>query len=953
MRVHSLAKELEIQTNQLITFLQSKGFDIKGPLNTLGDAEIESARNNLAELKDTEKDKKSKKSSTSGVKKRVFVRSKQTTDPRSGPRRQPGSTQQIRPPQIPQRKQGTSKVAEKAMAHQKAIAEKEKAIRTALDKTAIEAQLAKVQPDASPKDEKSTGRRPERGKAVAADQKTDIRRDQKGRKEHVKTDPGRGKGTERPKKKKFKFSKEDAIRAARDKRRPASQNKPAFKSPVTGSDALGVRKTQPMPADLRKKRKQGKPDYRGKGSATQAPRQGHPKKDVVLEGKALDVGISKLKSGFKTSVDADTKTGGKTKRRKKIVQDKKRFKSGTKPGKRTDRTEYGGRGVLVRKHKRRKSGDFIPNLSDAAGTVDTHRKVRITDHMTIKDLSAVTGVKSPTIVKFLLDEINVMATINQVIDIDMASLILENLGYEYEVAVKKVEDILKYDDDSEEDLKPRPPVVTVLGHVDHGKTKLLDTIRKTNVAGGEAGGITQAIGAYQVHMRDRAITFIDTPGHEAFTAMRARGAKVTDVAILVVACDDGVQPQTKEAIDHAKSAGIEIVVALNKIDLPTSDPERVKGQLSEFELIPEEWGGKTVMVPISAKFGDGIEELLDLVLLQADILDLKANPDALAEGTIIEAKIDKGKGALATVLIQRGTLKDGDYIVAGCSYGRIRAMLNEYGKKVLKAGPSTPVEIFGLSDVPQAGDTLNRVESEKIAREIYNKRCLDRRQEAIRAVNKISLDDLYAKIKEGEAKSLNLIIKTDTQGSIEAIIHALGKIENPEVSIKFIHSSVGNVKESDIMLALASQCIILAFNVVVSAEMKKLASMEGVDVRSYNIIYKAVEDIELAMKGMLEPIFEEKIIGTAEVRVIFKKRRNTIVAGLIVTSGKLHRGKDIRITRGDEKIWEGRLSSLKRFQDDAREVDNGLECGISIDNIPSLEEGDVIAQYETVEVPRS
>ncbi|MCD6218554.1 translation initiation factor IF-2 [bacterium] len=953
MRVHSLAKELEIQTNQLITFLQSKGFDIKGPLNTLGDAEIDAARNNLAELKSAEKDKKTKKSPTSGVKKRVFVRSKQTTDPRTRPRRQPGSTQQIRPPQIPQRKQGTSKAAEKAMAHQKALAEEEKAKRTALDKKALKAQMAEIQPDASPADKKKIRQKPKRGKVAATDKKIDDRRDKKGKKEQVRTDPGRGKGTERPKKKKFKFSKEDAIRVARDKRRTASRNKPASQTPVTGSDALGVRKTQPMPADLRKKRKKGKPDFRGRGQATRASRKKEPKKDVVLKGKALDVGINKLKGGFKTSVDADKKAAGKTKRRKKIVQDKKRFKPGAKSGRRTDRTEYGGRGVLVRKHKRRKHRDIIPALADAAGTVDTHRKIRITNHMTIKDLSAATGVKSPTIVKFLLDEINVMATINQVVDIDMASLILESLGYEYEIAIKKVEDILKHDDDSEEDLKTRPPVVTVLGHVDHGKTKLLDTIRKTNVAEGEAGGITQAIGAYQVYMRDRAITFIDTPGHEAFTAMRARGAKVTDVAILVVACDDGVQPQTKEAIDHAKSAGIEIVVALNKIDLDTADPERVKAQLSELELIPEEWGGNTVMVPISAKFGDGIEELLDLVLLQADILDLKANPDALAEGTIIEAKIDKGKGALATVLIQRGTLKVGDYIVVGCSHGRIRAMLNEYGKKVKEVGPSTPVELFGLSDVPQAGDILNKVENEKIAKEIYDKRCLDRRQEAIRAVNKISLDDLYAKIKEGEAKELNLIIKTDTQGSIEAIIHALGKIKNPEVNIKFIHSSVGNVKESDIMLALASQSIILAFNVVVSAEMKKLALMEGVDVRSYNIIYKAVEDIELAMKGMLEPVFEEKIIGTAEVQAIFKKRRNTIVAGLIVTSGKLIRGKDIRITRGDEKIWEGKLSSLKRFQDDAREVDNGLECGISLDNIPSLEEGDVIEQYESVEVPRN
>ena len=945
MRIHNLAKELGVPSARLITLLQANGFDVKGPLNTIGTEEVEVAKKHLDELKSDPSAKKAGIGKPVGTKKKVFIRSKTVEDPRARRPASGGTAQQvIRPTQIKPKRPGmpvTTKprpkpepvrIVKPAVVEKPKVEVKPQAVEAKPVETKAEEIRKPAQPVAAEKTVREKEHRPAEPKTGEAPRKHTGPPDRRGK-------PYRP--AERP-----KFSKEEAIRAAREKRQFTGPRKPTTQGqPYSGRDLKDVGKGGPTPADYKRKKKSKTEPVRDVKDAARKPR-----KDVVLEGEALNVGLSKLKQGIKTSVDVD-RTGRTPKRRKKIVQDKKRFKPPSKLVKRKDSSEYGGRGALVRKHRRRRP-DEVQDLANVSLTVDATRKIRITDHMTIKDICANTGVKSSTIVKFLLDEMNVMATINQVIDKELIASILENLGIEHEMAVKPVEDILKHEDDEEKDLVRKPPVVTVLGHVDHGKTRLLDTIRRTNVAGGEAGGITQAIGAYQVKLEGRAITFIDTPGHEAFTAMRARGAKVTDVAILVVACDDGVQPQTIEAIDHAKSAELEIVVALNKVDLESANPDRVKAQLAELGLNPIEWGGKTEMVPISAKFGQGIDDLLEIVLLQADILDLKANPKAMAEGTIIEAKIDKGKGPLATVLVQRGTLKEGDYVVVGSSYGRIRAMLNENGKKVKIAGPATPVEIYGLSDVPQAGDILNQVTNEKTAKDIYEKRCLDKRQERIRAVNKISLDEFSLRIQEGVPKDLNLIIKTDMQGSIEAIIHALGKIKNPEVKIQFVHSSVGNVKESDIMLAMASKCIILAFNVVVSPEMKKLAAMEGIDIREYNIIYKAVEDIELAMKGMLEPEFAERVIGTAEIRAIFKKAKGGVIAGMIVTSGKIARGKDTRILHGTEKIWSGKLESLKRFQEDTREVDTGLECGISISGLQDLAEGDVVEQYEMIEVPR-
>jgi translation initiation factor IF-2 len=587
------------------------------------------------------------------------------------------------------------------------------------------------------------------------------------------------------------------------------------------------------------------------------------------------------------------------------------------------------------------------------------RKIRLGEHVSIRELSAQTGLKSSDIIGFLMKELEILATINQVVDQEISALILDHFAFEYEMKkIVEIEDVLKHVEDRPEDLMPRAPVVTVLGHVDHGKTKLLDAIRGTDVVATEAGGITQRIGAFMVNAPapgggTRPVTFIDTPGHAAFTAMRARGAMVTDIAVLVVAANDGVMPQTLEAIDHARSAGVEIIVAINKIDLPDANVERVKQQLSELGLVPEQWGGQVIMVPISAKKKIGIEDLLENIHTVADILELKGNPGAQSEGYVIEARLDRGRGALATVIMQRGTLDIGDYVVAGRSWGRVRQMTDEDGNAVEKAGPSLPVLISGLNTVPQAGDKLNQVEDEKTGREIYEKREMEHRQGRLRMVNTISLEDFYEKMSKGEMKELNIILKADLQGSIEALRGQLEQLSTDEVGVRFIHTAVGNITDSDIMLAMASKAIILGFNVVASPEIRKQAAMEGVDIRTYNIIYKAVEDIQAALEGLLEPEYQEHELGRAEIKQVFKKTSRMIVAGAYVEEGKLVRGSDLRVLRDGAELAKVELSSLKRFKDDVKEVEVGQECGIMLDGYNDLKEGDTIVAFETVKVLRT
>ncbi len=576
-------------------------------------------------------------------------------------------------------------------------------------------------------------------------------------------------------------------------------------------------------------------------------------------------------------------------------------------------------------------------------------------------------LETPIIVKELADKLNVapgelitklmalgvLANINQEVAPDAIKIVAEELGYSVELKVIEKDEIEKEIMPIEEDprnLKPRSPVVTVLGHVDHGKTSLLDAIRETNVTSQEAGGITQHIGAYQAVINNQKIVFLDTPGHEAFTSMRARGAQVTDVAILVVAADDGVMPQTVEALNHVRAAGVPIIVAVNKIDKPNANPDRVKQQLTEYGLVPEEWGGETIFVPVSALKGEGLDTLLEMILLLAEMAELKANPATTARGIVIEAKLDKGRGPVATILIQNGSLKVGDAVVCGSIYGKVRAMISDTGQKVKKAGPSTPVEVLGFSDVPDAGDLFQVVKDDKMARQIGEKRSTRRREQELQKTRKVSLDDLYKQIQEGQIKDLNIIIKGDVQGSVEALKDSLLNVSNEEVRLQVIHTGVGAINESDIMLAAASEAIIIGFNVRPEPNARKMAEQENVEVKLYRVIYEIIEDIKAAMTGMLDPKFEEVVLGRAEIRQTFKVSRLGNIAGCYVIDGKITRDSGIRVIRNGIVIHEGRIDSLKRFKDDVKEVVDGYECGIMLERFNDIKEGDILEAFVMQEV---
>ncbi|MCM1025484.1 MAG: translation initiation factor IF-2 [Roseburia sp.] len=602
-----------------------------------------------------------------------------------------------------------------------------------------------------------------------------------------------------------------------------------------------------------------------------------------------------------------------------------------------------------------KPGRFIrPEKKKEEVAEEVIKVITLPEAITIKELAEKMKLQPAAIIKKLFLEGKIV-TVNQEITYEDA----ENIAMEYdilcerEVKVDVIEELLKEGEENEEEMVERPPVICVMGHVDHGKTSLLDAIRKTNVTDKEAGGITQHIGAYTVNVNGRRITFLDTPGHEAFTAMRMRGANSTDIAILVVAADDGVMPQTIEAINHAKAAGIEIVVAVNKIDKPSANIERVKQELTEYELVATDWGGSTEFVPVSAKSGEGIEDLLETILLTADILELKANPKRRARGLVIEAELDKGRGPVATVLVQKGTLRVGDFISAGACHGKVRAMIDDKGRRVKEATPSTPVEILGLSDVPSAGEVFLAHENDKTAKSYADTYLAQNKEKKLEETkSKMSLDDLFSQIQEGNLKELNLIVKADVQGSVEAVKQSLMKLTNEEIVVKCIHGGVGAINESDVTLASASNAIIIGFNVRPDATAKATAEREGVDVRLYKVIYQAIEDIEAAMKGMLDPVFEEKVIGHAEVRQIFKASQIGNIAGSYVTDGVFQRGCKVRITREGEQIYEGALASLRRFKDDVKEVKEGFECGLVFEGFDQIQELDVVEAYIMVEVPR-
>ena len=603
-----------------------------------------------------------------------------------------------------------------------------------------------------------------------------------------------------------------------------------------------------------------------------------------------------------------------------------------------------------------KAGKFIrPEKKVETAVEEQIKTITIPEKLTIRELAEAMHMNPSEIIKKLFLAGQIM-TPNSEVEYDEA----EKIALDYDILCEKeqkvdvIEELLREEEDSEEDMVTRPPVICVMGHVDHGKTSLLDAIRETNVTRGEAGGITQAIGAYTISLNGRSITFLDTPGHEAFTAMRMRGANSTDIAVLVVAADDGVMPQTIEAINHAKAAGVEIIVAVNKIDKPGANVERVKQEMTEYELVPTDWGGSTEFVPVSAKTGEGIEDLLETILLTADILELKANPNRKARGVVIEAKLDKGRGPVATILVQKGTLRVGDFVSAGAAHGKVRAMIDDKGENVKTCGPSTPVEILGLNSVPEAGEVFLAHESDKEAKSYADTYTAEnKKQKLAETQGRMSLEDLFSKIKEENLKELDLIIKADVQGSVEALKESLLKLSGDEVVVKVIHGGVGAINESDVNLAGASNAIIIGFNVKPDTQAAEKAEQENVDVRCYDVIYKAIEDIERAMKGLLDPVFEEKIIGHAEIRQIFKASAIGNIAGSYVLDGVMQRGCKVRITRGEEQVYEGVLSSLKRFKDDAKEVKEGFECGLVFDGFDSIQELDRVEAYVMVEVPRT
>ncbi len=581
-------------------------------------------------------------------------------------------------------------------------------------------------------------------------------------------------------------------------------------------------------------------------------------------------------------------------------------------------------------------------------TKPRRKSVKITPRTTVKEFAELIGQRPADIVRKLMD-MGQMLTFHQPMNLDAASMLAEESGVKIDIAVEKVGDDLLQDvleTGGEERPEPRPPVVTIMGHVDHGKTSLLDAIRQTNVAEGEAGGITQHIGAYTVSVRGKQVTFLDTPGHEAFTAMRARGAKVTDVVILVVAADDGVMPQTIEAIHHAKAAGVPLIVAMNKIDKPTSNPDRVKNALSEHGLISEAWGGDTIMVEVSAKQKTGLDTLLEMILLQAEVLELKADPHRQAKGTVIEAKIERGRGPVATVLVQSGTLRVGDAYVVGTFSGRVRALINDRGEKAKQAGPSIPVEVIGLPGVPSAGDVFHVVSNERVAREIAEERAQKRRAAELTSPTKVSLDDLFAKIQEGSVKELAIVIKADVQGSSEALAGAVEKLSTDAVKLRVIHNAVGGIMESDVLLAAASRAIIIGFNIRPEPKATALAEQQGVDVRLYTIIYDAIADIKAAMEGLLEPTLKERVLGRAEVRQVFMIPKVGAVAGAYVVDGLISRtSAGVRVIRDNVVVYQGKFGSLRRFKDDVREVQQGYECGLSIENFNDVKAGDIVEAY--------
>ena len=969
MKVYELAQEIGVKSAEILALLKNKGIEVKSHMSVLEDGQVEDVRKTMnAPAKSEEAPKTTEKSepskaAASGEKKAPaktgegVVKKKKSIIFVSNPHnsKMPGGAQIPRKPVRSEKKAAPQAKAENAEGKRTVPQARPESVETGRPAAAAKAEAVV---------EKPVQRAAEPANAVEA------RTEQPKREEAVRTQPAAKTETAA---RAEESSKAAAVRAEEQKpaqrgdNRDTGRNDGQRRNSGNRSDGQrrenngrgdGQRRDGQRSYDNNRSDGQRRDGQRGYDGRSDGQRQGGRPGQGFGGGRDNDRGRDN-RGGFGSKNSG--KSGGfvpesPIKDAEKHRDEEKRRISQEKDKRNRKDLIYEEDSDNIKNVKgKNKPGRFIKPEKKASDTVEEQIKViTLPETLTIKDLADKMKIQPSAIVKKLFLQGQIV-TVNQEISYETA----ENIAIEYdiiceqEVKVDVIEELLKEEDEKQEDMVPRSPVICVMGHVDHGKTSLLDAIRKTNVTDKEAGGITQHIGAYTVNVNGQKITFLDTPGHEAFTAMRMRGANSTDIAILVVAADDGVMPQTVEAINHAKAAGIEIIVAVNKIDKPGANIERVKQELTEYGLIAEDWGGSTVFVPVSAKSGEGIEQLLEMILLTAEVLELKANPNRRARGLVIEAELDKGRGPVATILVQKGTLKVGDFVSAGAASGKVRAMVDDKGRRVKEAGPSTPVEILGLGDVPNAGEIFIAHENDKEAKYYAETFVAQNKEKLLEDTKaKMSLDDLFSQIQAGNLKELNLIIKADVQGSVEAVKQSLMKLSNEEVVVKCIHGGVGAINESDVILASASKAIIIGFNVRPDTQAKATAEREGVDVRLYKVIYQAIEDIEAAMKGMLDPIFEEKVIGHAEVRQIFKASAVGNIAGSYVLDGIFQRGCKIRITREGEQIYEGELASLKRFKDDVKEVKAGFECGLVFEGFDSMQELDIAEAYIMVEVPR-
>ena len=943
IRVHELASKLGRSNREVIEFLKANGVEVKSHMSTLeepsirlikqkfltkGKEQITKVDNSRTEEKTVTARPEADKAEAPKKKKniiRVYHAQNASDGGKNRPKRQNNNTDK-RPAAKPQ--------AQKPQAAQKPVEETAKKPQTAQAEAPKSAAPAQNN-SARPQRQEQSGYNNNRG------QNRQNNRDGRDNNRDNRGGEGRGRdfrGGER------RFSDRNGNggqgRPNRDgnrQGRPQGEGRPARQGDGNGRPMRG---------------QGGRPQQGGQGRPQQG---GNGRPDGNRGGFGGNNRGGQRSGGGRRDNDAVftpelTKTS-KDSKRERDRENKNKKKDFEKGGQGGRRPNQGGRRPNSRIPKALQKPNPQPKQEEKKPEI---KEITIPEKLTIRELADAMKMQPSVIVKKLFME-GVMVTVNQEIDFDKAEEIA--LGFdiiaEKEEKVDVIAELLKEDEEDEDDMVPRPPVVCVMGHVDHGKTSLLDAIRNTNVTRGEAGGITQHIGAYVVNIKGQKITFLDTPGHEAFTAMRMRGANATDIAVLVVAADDGVMPQTVEAISHAKAAGVEIIVAINKIDKPSANVERVKQELSEYELIPEDWGGSTIFVPVSAHTGEGIESLLEMILLTAEVSELKANPNREARGLVIEAQLDKGKGPVATILVQKGTLHVGDFIAAGACNGKVRAMMDDKGRRVKEAGPSTPVEILGLGDVPNAGEILMSFESDKEAKNFAGAFVTENKSRLLEETKgKLSLDNLFDQIQASDLKELPIIVKADVQGSVEAVKQSLTKLSNEEVIVKVIHGGVGAINESDVSLAATSNAIIIGFNVRPDTTAKQLAEQEGVDLRLYKVIYQAIEDVEAAMKGMLDPVFEEKVIGHAEVRQLFKASGVGTIAGSYVLDGTFQRNCKVRITRGEDQIFEGELASLKRFKDDVKEVRAGYECGLVFNDFNDVKEEDKVEAYIMVEVPR-